>query len=103
MGISTGFWALAAFAFAYGMGYGGFVAILPALLMDYFDGRNVSSSIGVLYTSVAFGTLIGPSAAGFAFDISHSYTLPILASVCANSIAAVIMVVGMAKAAVATE
>ena len=99
---STGFWALAAFAFAYGMGYGGFVAILPALVMDYFGGRNVSSIIGVLYTSVAFGTLIGPSAAGFAFDISHSYTLPILASVCANSIAAVIMV-GMAKAAVATE
>jgi hypothetical protein len=29
--------------------------------MDYFGGRNVSSIIGVLYTSVAFGTLIGPS------------------------------------------
>jgi hypothetical protein len=25
-------------------------------------GRNVSSIIGVLYTSVAFGTLVGPSA-----------------------------------------
>ena len=24
------------------------------------------------------GTLVGPSAAGFAFDVSHSYTLPIL-------------------------
>ena len=48
--------------------------------MDYFGGRNVSGIIGMLYTSVAFGTLIGPSAAGFAFDFSHSYTLPILAS-----------------------
>lgn len=30
-------------------------------------------NIGALYTSVAFGTLIGPSAAGFAFDVAHSY------------------------------
>ena len=89
--ISTGLWALAAFAFAYGMFYGGFVAVLPALVMDYFGGRNVSGIIGILYTSVAFGTLIGPSAAGFAFDLSHSYTLPILASVGANIIAAGIM------------
>jgi MFS family permease len=88
---STGFWALAAFAFAYGVFYGGFVALLPALVMDYFGGRNVSGIIGILYTSVAFGTLIGPSAAGFAFDISHSYRLAILASVAANLLAATIM------------
>ncbi len=89
---STVLLELAAFAFIFGVFYGGFVAILPALVMDYFGGRNVSGIIGVLYTSVAFGTLIGPSAAGFAFDLSHSYTLPILASVCANIIAAGIMV-----------
>jgi len=87
-GFSTGFWSLAVFAFAYGVFYGGWVAVLPAVVMDYFGGRHVSGIIGVLYTSVAFGTLIGPSAAGFAFDISHSYMLPIVASVCANLIAA---------------
>lgn len=88
---SIGFTALAAFAFTYGVFYGGFVALAPALVMDYFGGRNISSIIGILYTSVAFGTLIGPSAAGFAFDLSHSYTLPIVASVCANIIATAIM------------
>jgi OFA family oxalate/formate antiporter-like MFS transporter len=96
---STELWAFAAFAFAYGVFYGGLVAILPALVMDYFGGRNVSGIIGILYTSVALGTLIGPSAAGFAFDISHSYGLPILASVCANIIAAGI-VVATSKAAI---
>jgi MFS family permease len=96
--ISTGVWSLAAFAFAYGIFYGGWVAVLPAVVMDYFGGRNVSGIIGVLYTSVAFGTLIGPSAAGFAFDISHSYTVPILASVGANIAAAVIML-AMSKVA----
>ena len=59
--------------------------------MDYFGGRNVCGLIGILYTSVAFGTLIGPSAAGFAFDLSHSYTLPILASAAANIVAAIIV------------
>jgi len=59
--------------------------------MDYFGGRNVSGIIGVLYTSVAFGTLIGPSAAGFAFDLSHSYQLPIVASAATSVLAAVIV------------
>lgn len=85
--LSTTFWSLAVFAFAYGIFYGGWVALLPALVTDYFGGRNVSSIIGVLYTSVAFGTLIGPSAAGYAFDISQSYTLPILMSMAGNFIA----------------
>jgi MFS family permease len=89
--LSTGIWSLAAFAFVFGVFYGGWVAVLPALVMDYFGGRNVSGIIGILYTSVAFGTLIGPSAAGFAFDFSHSYTLPILAGVRANFIAAAIV------------
>ena len=100
--LSTDVWALAGFAFVYGVFYGGWVALLPAVVMDYFGGRNVSAIIGVLYTSVAFGTLVGPSAAGFAFDISHSYTLPILASVCANIIAAGIMV-AMSMTAVPTR
>jgi len=85
---STGLWGLAAFAFVYGVFYGGWVAVLPAVVMDDFGGRHVGGIIGVLYTSVAFGTLIGPSAAGFAFDVSHSYALPILAGAGANVIAA---------------
>jgi MFS family permease len=97
--ISTTIWSLAAFAFVYGVFYGGWVAVLPAVVMDQFGGRNVSGIIGVLYTSVAFGTLIGPSAVGFAFDLSHSYTLPILASAGANIIAAVIVAATSSKPA----
>lgn len=100
--LSSVLWSLAVFALVYGVFYGGWVAILPAVVMDYFGGRNVSGIIGALYTSVAFGTLIGPSAAGFAFDWSHSYTLPILASAVANVIAAGI-VAGLSRARVPTE
>jgi len=88
---STSLWPLAAFALIYGVFYGGFVALAPAVVIDYFGGRHASSIIGILYTSVAFGTLIGPSAAGFAFDVSHSYTLPILASAGAYVIATAVL------------
>ncbi|MBR1229978.1 MULTISPECIES: MCT family MFS transporter [unclassified Bradyrhizobium] len=91
--ISTSFWQLAGFAFIYGMIYGAWVAVLPAVVMDHFGGRHVSGIIGILYTSVAFGTLIGPSTAGYAFDVTGDYTLPILAGVAANVIAAAIVAI----------
>lgn len=103
---AASFWSLAAFALLFGLFYGGWVAILPAVVMDHFGGRNVSGIIGILYTSVAIGTLIGPSAAGFVFDMSHSYTLPILVSVAANVVAAGVAAFAMrmsAKAATETS
>jgi MFS transporter, OFA family, oxalate/formate antiporter len=90
-GLSVTLWSLAIFALAYGVFYGGWVAVLPSVVMDSFGGRNVSAIIGILYTSVAFGTLVGPSAAGFVFDMTHSYTIPIMAGACANAIAAAIV------------
>jgi MFS family permease len=71
--------------------YGGWVALLPAVVMDYFGGRNVSGIIGILYTSAAFGTLIGPSAAGFVYDVTGSYMIPILVGAGGNVAAALIM------------
>jgi OFA family oxalate/formate antiporter-like MFS transporter len=94
---STQVWSLTIFALAYGVFYGGWVALLPALVADYFGERNVGSVIGILYTSVAFGTLVGPTAAGLAFDISQSYTLPILAGAGTNIVAAGILA-GTSKA-----
>jgi len=89
--LSADAWSLAIFALVFGVFYGGWVAVLPAVIMDHFGGRNVSGIIGVLYTSVAFGTLIGPSAAGFVFDLSHSYELPIVAAAATNVLAALIV------------
>ena len=96
---STSLWPLALFALAYGVFYGGFVALAPAIVIDYFGAHHASSLIGILYTSVAFGTLIGPSAAGFAFDVSHSYTLPILVSVGAYVVASAVLLAATSKVA----
>jgi MFS transporter, OFA family, oxalate/formate antiporter len=58
---------------------------------QYFvRGRSES---GGYWRCAGIGTPIGPSAAGLAFDISHSYTLPILLSILGNVIAAIIMTV----------
>lgn len=89
--VAGGLVSLAVFALLYGVFYGGWVAVLPAVVMDSFGSRNVSGLIGILYTSVALGTLIGPTAAGYVFDISHSYLVPILASVAVNLVAAAIV------------
>lgn len=90
--ISDGFWPLAVFALLFGSFYGGWVAVLPAVVTDHFGGRHVSGIIGILYTSVAIGTLVGPSAAGFMFDISHDYLVPIAICAMANVVAAAIAV-----------
>lgn len=89
--VSAGTWPLAAFALIFGIFYGGFVALTPTLVADSFGGLNVSAIIGILYTSVAFGTLVGPSAAGFAFDASRSYQVPILGSAAVNLLAAAVL------------
>ena len=70
-------WQLAIFAFVFGVCYGGFVALYPALTVDYFGGRHASGIIGLLYTGGAAGSFLGPKLAGDAFDRFGSYTLPI--------------------------
>jgi len=87
--LSTTLVPLALFGLIFGTFYGGFVALMPAMVMDYFGGRHVSSIIGSLYTSVALGTLVGPTAAGYAYDLTQDYTLAIIASIAVNLIAAI--------------
>jgi MFS family permease len=90
--VATGTWSLLGFAFCFGIGYGGFVALIPALTTDYFGVRQTGAIIGLLYTGAGIGTLLGPTLAGLAFDLRHSYTLPILFSAGANVIAVMCMI-----------
>lgn len=76
--VAESYWLLAIFAVLFGSLYGGFVALAPTLCMDLFGARNVAGIIGSLYTAAGFGTLIGPTAAGAAFDAYGSYDAPIL-------------------------
>ncbi len=71
---AQGYLALALFALWFGLSYGGIVSLLPALCMDLFGARAVSSIIGTLYTGAAVGNLFGPVLAGAMFDARGSYT-----------------------------
>jgi len=68
-----GFTALALYALWFGISYGGIVALMPALCMDFFGARAVAGIIGTLYTGAAVGNLLGPVVAGAVFDRGGSY------------------------------
>ena len=70
---ASGYPAMALFALCLGLSYGGIVSLMPALCMDYFGARAVSSIVGMLYTGAALGNLAGPYVAGWVFDSSGSY------------------------------
>ena len=70
--------ALAVFAFWMGLSYGGIVSLMPALCMDLYGARAVSSIIGALYTGAALGNAAGPWVAGRVFDSSGSYSMVIV-------------------------
>lgn len=75
MAMSDGAAIHLALTLAYGMFHGDWSAVMPAVLMDQFGGRQVSGIIG---------TLIGPTLAGVAFDLLQSSWLPIAAGAALN-------------------
>jgi MFS family permease len=83
-------WLLAIFALVYGAFYGGFVALIPAVIIDYLGPRNAGAIIGALYTSVAPGTLAGPPLAGYAYDLWGSYTIPLVVCIALTALATLI-------------
>ena len=72
-------WTLGLFGFVFGSCYGGFVALFPSIIVDYFGSRAAGAIIGALYASVGIGTLLGPTFAGYVFDATGSYDGAILA------------------------
>jgi MFS family permease len=75
-----GFRLLVAFALVLGVGYGGFVALGPAVVAELFGTDRLGGLLGVLYTAAAFGSLIGPPLAGVLTDASGTYRPAIAAA-----------------------
>lgn len=76
MGLSFVLWwvagssyvAMLAFAAVLGVGYGGFVALSPAVVAARFGVANLGALLGVLYTGAGVGSALGPPAAGAVID-----------------------------------
>lgn len=87
--VSRSAWQLTIFALGFGLGYGGFVALLPAITADYFGVSRAGAIIGMLYTSAGVGTFFGPIAAARIFDATGAYTIAIVAGIAVNVLAVV--------------
>jgi MFS family permease len=76
MSLSFAMWAVAggsyaamlAFAALLGVGYGGFVALAPAVVAARFGIGNLGAVLGALYTGPGIGSAIGPPLAGAVVD-----------------------------------
>lgn len=71
---------LVVFAVVLGFGYGGFIALNPAVVAELYGVRGLGGLIGTLYTSAALGSLVGPPAAGLVIDRTGSYDVAITAA-----------------------
>jgi MFS family permease len=87
--VADGYVALALFALWMGTSYGGIVSLMPALCMDLFGARAVSSIIGTLYSGAAIGNLAGPWLAGRIFDASASYDMVVWGCMACSALATI--------------
>ncbi len=59
---------MAVYAVVLGLGYGGFIALSPAVVAERFGIDGLGGILGTLYTSAAVGSLVGPPVAGMIID-----------------------------------
>lgn len=74
LGVPAGSYpALVAFAAVLGVGYGGWIALQPAVIADLFGLRGLGGVVGLIYTAGGVGALVGPPLAGLLIDGSAGY------------------------------
>ncbi|HCB33633.1 MAG TPA: MFS transporter, partial [Acidimicrobiaceae bacterium] len=59
---------LVAFAAVIGVGYGGFIALSPAVAAQLFGPAGLGGVLGALYTAAGIGGLLGPPLTGLLID-----------------------------------
>jgi MFS family permease len=75
---ATSYPAMVAFALVMGAGYGGYVALSPAIVAHMFGTQRMGTVLGALYTSGGIGAMVGPPLFGSIVDRSGSYRLAIV-------------------------
>jgi MFS family permease len=68
---------LVAFATLFGVAYGGWIALGPAVVGRLFGTEGLGRVLGLLYTAGAFGVLAGPPITGLIVDLTDGYATAI--------------------------
>ena len=61
----------------YSLCYGGLASLQEPIRADYFGVRHFASIQGFSRMFVTAGSVMGPVSAGFFYDLTHSYTIPL--------------------------
>ncbi len=61
------------FLFFFSNGFGGIATLRGALLREYYGKKNFGKYLGIMMGFGAFGGIIGPTTAGWVFDMMGSY------------------------------
>lgn len=69
--------ALSGYAIGFGLAYGGFVALLPAVIVEAFGTARAGSAIGLLYTSRAVALLAAPPLVALTAQGGQGAALPV--------------------------
>ena len=85
------YWQLVLYATVLGIGYGGFIALSPAVAAQRFGLTGLGGVLGTLYTSAAVGSLGGPPVAGVLIDGPGYPTAITFAGIMAIAAAAVLV------------
>ncbi len=66
---------LSIFAVFFGFFYGGWMAMYAPLISELFGLKHIGSILGTIATTFGIGGALGPTFAGYVFDIFGSYTI----------------------------
>ena len=89
---------LTLFAVFYGLGSGGYVAMIAPLIAEYFGTEKIGSILGCFMPNIAIGGFFGPYLTGYAYDLWGSYDIPIIVALVCGLAAAVLALLMPAKA-----
>ena len=74
---------LVLFAVVLGLGYGGWIALQPAVIAELFGLRGLGGVVGLVYTSGGIGALLGAPVAGLLIDATGGFSVAIaFAGIC---------------------
>lgn len=93
---SDGYPGLVAFTAVLGVGYGGWIALSPAVVAQLFGVRGLGGLLGLIYTGSALGVLIGPPLAGVIIDAAGYRWAIGLAALLATAALAALLPLGRA-------
>jgi MFS family permease len=74
---ATSYPEMVAFALVMGTGYGGYVALSPAIVAHLFGTQRMGTVLGALFTSGGISAMVGPPLFGSMIDRSGSYRIAI--------------------------